>query len=254
MKLKLDDKGNVVVQDGKPVYVADDGKEVAFDAPATIATIGRLNGEAKGHRERAEAAETKLDTFKGIEDPAAAIKALGIVKNLDEKKLVDAGKVEEVKAAAIKAVRDEFAPVVAERDKLKGDLHSEKIGGAFARSKFIGDKIAVPADIIQSRFGSQFEIKDGKVSAKDSAGNPIYSRARPGEPADFEEALEIIIDGYPQKAHLLKAAAGGGGGAPAGGKQPAVPGGKTITRREFDALDPLNKQKTLKDTRIVDAP
>lgn len=27
MKLKLDDQGHVVVQDGKPVYVHDDGKE-----------------------------------------------------------------------------------------------------------------------------------------------------------------------------------------------------------------------------------
>lgn len=27
MKLKLDENGNVVVQDGKPVYVYDDGKE-----------------------------------------------------------------------------------------------------------------------------------------------------------------------------------------------------------------------------------
>ena len=41
MKLKLDDKGAVVVQDGKPVYVTDDGKEIAFDAPATHATPSR---------------------------------------------------------------------------------------------------------------------------------------------------------------------------------------------------------------------
>lgn len=32
MKLKLDDNGNAVLQDGKPVYVHDDGKEIAFDA------------------------------------------------------------------------------------------------------------------------------------------------------------------------------------------------------------------------------
>ena len=60
MKLKLDDKGNVVLQDGKPVYVHDDGKEVAFDAPTTVATISRLNGEARTNRERAEAAEAKV--------------------------------------------------------------------------------------------------------------------------------------------------------------------------------------------------
>ena len=55
MKLKVDEKGNAVVVDGKPVYVHDDGKEIPFDALSTIATIGRLNAEAKGHREAKEA-------------------------------------------------------------------------------------------------------------------------------------------------------------------------------------------------------
>jgi uncharacterized protein with von Willebrand factor type A (vWA) domain len=31
MKLKLDEAGHVVVSDGKPVYLADDGKEIVFD-------------------------------------------------------------------------------------------------------------------------------------------------------------------------------------------------------------------------------
>ena len=70
MKLKLDDKGNVVLQDGKPVYVKDDGSEVAFDAAGTVSTIARLNGEAKGNRERAESAEGKLKAFDGIDNPA----------------------------------------------------------------------------------------------------------------------------------------------------------------------------------------
>src|SRR3977135_2396170 len=108
MKLKLDDKGAVVVQDDKPVYIADDGKEIVFDYPATLATISRLNGEAKGHRERAEAAEAKAKTFEGIEDPAKALEALNIVENLDRKKLIDAGKVDEIKAEAKKAFDEQL--------------------------------------------------------------------------------------------------------------------------------------------------
>ena len=90
MKLKLDDAGHVVVQDGKPVYVYEDGKESPFDAAATLQTISRLNSEAKSHRERAEVAEKSLKAFSGITDPAAAIRALETVSNLDLKKLVDA--------------------------------------------------------------------------------------------------------------------------------------------------------------------
>jgi hypothetical protein len=144
MKLKLDEAGHVVVSDGKPVYLADDGKEIVFDYQATLATITRLNGEAKAHRTAKETAEAKLASFEGIEDPEAAKKALQTVKNLDDKKLVDAGQVETVKNEAIKAVRAEFEPIVAERDKLKGELYGEKIGGSFMRSKFIQDKIAIP--------------------------------------------------------------------------------------------------------------
>lgn len=100
MKLKLDENGNVVVNDGKPVYVQDDGKEIVFDAPGTLQTITRLNGEAKSHRERAETAETSLKTFEGIADPVAALAALDTVKNLADKTLVDAGEVEKVRTEA----------------------------------------------------------------------------------------------------------------------------------------------------------
>lgn len=228
MKLKLDEKGNVVLQDGKPVYVHDDGKEVAFDAPHAVATITRLNGEAKGHRERAETAETKLKVFEGLDDPDAARKALETVANLDAGKLVQAGKVEEIKAAAQKAAQDQlaaaskaYASELKARDesiaKLTSTLHQELIGGSFNRSTLISDKFAIPADLVQARFGSAFKIEDGKIVAYDNAGNKIFSRARPGELADFEEALETLIDQYPHKESILKADVHGGGGAPAGG-------------------------------------
>ena len=249
MKLKIvtvDGKTYAEVQDGKPVFTSDDGKDVAFDAPATIATITRLNGEAKTQREAKEAAETKLRGFDGIADPAAAIKALTTVKNLDDKKLVDAGEVETVKAEAIKAVRAEFEPVVAERDKLKSELFGEKIGGSFARSKFITDKIAIPADLVQARFGQNFEVKDGKIVAKDHAGNPIYSRAKPGEIADFEEALELLVDAYPQKDAILKGTGNKGDGA-RGSNGNGNGGAKTMSRDAFNALDPAQRGARMKE-------
>src|SRR5438094_82769 len=109
MKLKLDADGHVVVTDGKPVYVHDDGKEVPFDATATVATITRLNAEARGHREAKEAAEKALKAFEGIEDAEGARKALETVKNLKDGELVSAGKVEEIKAAAKKAAEEQVA-------------------------------------------------------------------------------------------------------------------------------------------------
>lgn len=241
MKLKLDANGNVVVQDGKPVYVHDDGREVAFDAPATVATITRLNGESKTHRERAESAEAKAKLYDGIDDPAAAKKALEIVKNLDDKKLVDAGEVERVKAEAIKAVEEKYKPVIDERDRLVGDLRKEKIGGSFARSKFVSENLTIPPDFVEARFGSHFELENGKVVAKFANGEKIYSRARPGELADFDEALSELVGQYSQKDQILKGSSGSGGGA-GGGQGGGNGGGKnSINRAAFDALDPSAK-------------
>ncbi len=248
MKLKtveVEGKTFAQIQDGKPVYVDESGKDIAFDAPGTVQTISRLNGEAKGHRERAEAAEKAVKAFDGIEDPAAAVKALETVKGLDDKQLIDAGEVEKVKAAAIKAVDEKYAPVVEERDALKGTLNKEMIGGRFSRSKFIADKIAVPVDMIEATFGARFSIEDGAVVATDASGNRVYSKAKPGEAADFDEALEILVDSYAHKDHILKGLNQNGGGANGGG--PGA-GAKRMSASEFDALDPKTQAAKMAET------
>jgi hypothetical protein len=250
MKLKIDADGHVVVADGKPVYVADDGKEIAFDYTGTLATITRLNGEAKGYRERAEAAENAAKAFEGIDDPAAARKALLTVRNLDDKRLVDAGEVETIKAQAIKAVEDKYKPIVDERDGLKASLFKEKIGGSFSRSKFIADKLAIPSDLVEARFGSAFDIEDGRIVAKDQSGNRIFSRSRPGELADFDEALEALVDTYPNRDSIMKGTGASGGGASGGS---AGQGGKrTISRAQFAALDPVAQRAAAAGANIVD--
>ena len=242
MKLKLDEHGNVVVQDGKPVYVAEDGKEIAFDVIGTQASISRLNGESKGHRERAEAAEKSLKSFAGIADPAAALKALEVMSNLDQKKLIDAGEVEKVKGEISKAYQVQIDAANTKAQTLEQALYGEKIGGSFARSKLIAEKIAIPADMVQSRFGQQFKLEDGKTVAYDMHGNKIFSRARPGELADFDEALETIIDAYPYKDNILKGSGASGGGAQGGGQGT---GSKTIKQAAFDALPPKERAKLM---------
>lgn len=243
MPFKYDDQGNLVTQDvaGKklPVFIHADGKETGFDADGTIATISRLNGEAKTHREGKEAAEAALKPFKdaGITDAAAAVQALKTVKNLDDKKLIDAGEVEKIREAAIDSVRKEYEPFKTKATELEQQLYGEKIGGAFARSKFISEKVAIPADMVQAAFGGRFKVQDGKTIALDSNGQQIFSRVKHGEPADFEEALEIMIDQYPNKAAILKGSGASGGGA-SGGGQGGGGGKKTVTRSQFDAMPP----------------
>lgn len=250
MKLKtvdLNGKSYAELSDGKPLFIEDDGKEIAIDVPHTRTTITRLNGEAKSFRERAEKAEIDLKKFDGIEDADAARKAVDTLKNIDEGKLLTAGKVQEIKDAAKKAAEDQVAAAnkghaeklsvtEKERDALRNDLYAEKIGGSFTRSKFIADKAAIPADLMQARFGGSFKVEDGKIIAYDQAGNKIYSRTKAGEIADFDEALETIVDAYPYRDQILKGANHSGSGA-----RPGAGGNgskKTISRADFAKLDP----------------
>lgn len=239
MKLKLDENGNVVVQNGHPVYVYDDGKEAAFDAAAAVSRITALNGEAMGHRKAKEEAEARAKAFEGIEDAEAARKALETVANLDAGQLVTAGKVEEIKAAARKTAEEQVAAAAragAEREKtltaditkLQCQLHAELIGGSFTRSKFAVERLAIPADLVQARFGNAFKVEEGKVIAYDGAGNKLFSRTRPGETADFDEALEQLVDQYPHKEHILKGSGSSGGGASSSGG-----GGSAAKRGNF---------------------
>lgn len=221
-----------VISDGKPVFIGADGAEVAFDAPGTVATISRLNGEAKGHREAKEAAEAKIKAFEGL-DPAKAREALDKIGSIDAKKLIDAGEVDKVRAEVAKVYEEKLAAEVKRAADLEAALYVEKIGGAFARSAFAKDKLAIPADFVQARFGSQFKLEAGKVVAYDTNGNQIYSKARPGELADFDEALEFLVNAYPQRDHILK-----GTGAQGSGARPSngAGGSRTMSSVEFAKL------------------
>ncbi|RZJ12065.1 MAG: hypothetical protein EOP39_04565 [Rubrivivax sp.] len=260
MPFKKDAAGNLVTQESNgqllPVFVHPDGKEAPFDGDATVATISRLNGEAKTHREAKEAAETKLQSFAGIADPAAALKALTTVKNLDEKNLIAAGDRDKAVAEAVKSVEEKYAPIVQKAGDLEGQLNSHLIGGAFAGSKFIADKFAAtgPAgvEIARALFANRFAVEDGKLIAKDAQGNKLYSRTRHGELADADEAIELMVDSYPHKASLLKGSGASGGGAQGGGNGGG--GKRSITRAQFEALGPSEKaaMATSKDTVITD--
>lgn len=221
MPFKFDANGAIVLQEVNgqkmPVFVHPDGKETAFDGDGTLSTITRLNGEAKGHRERAETAEKSLKGFEGITDPAKAMEALQLVANLDAKKLVDAGEIDKVKTEIGKAFQAQLDTANGNASKLEQQLYAEMIGGSFARSKFALDKLAIPPDLVQAYFGKAFGIEEGKVVAKDANGNKLYSAANPGDLAGFDEALEMLVNQYPGKEHILKGTGASGSGAQGGG-------------------------------------
>ena len=247
MKLKIDENGGVILQDGKPVYVYEDGKEIPFDAPAAMAKISSLNAEAKEHRLKKNELAEELKKFEGIQDPVLAIKALETMKNLDQKSLVDAGEIETLKRQMSetfelnkKNLLDSFETTkkTLEDNLAKKDheIYNLMVNNQFSKSPFfVGDtpKTILPPDMASEYFGKYFKVEDGKVVGYLN-GDKIPSRIKFGEPADFEEALGVIINAYPMKDRILRASPQGGPGA-TGNTNPGS-SGSTVKKTDMNGF------------------
>lgn len=249
MPWKMDGE-HIALKDGNPVWENDGGTEIAVDYAALSSKLTDTTKESVKRKETIRELNEKLTVFEGIDDPAKfladAKKAMDTVKNLDDKKLIDAGEAEKIKAEVTKAMQVKLDEAIKRADDADATLQQEMIGGRFARSKFIADKVAVPADMIQAVFGRHFSIKDGKVVGKGHDGQELYSKDKPGELADFDEALSILVDGYSNKAAILKGSeASGSGTQPGGGGNPHNT--KTISRAAFDVMEQSDRAKFFKD-------
>lgn len=232
MKIKLDAQGHAVLQDGMPVYVHEDGKEIPFDAPRAFETIKKLNDENKQRREAEEAATAKLKAF-GELSPEAAKKALETIKALDQKKLVDAGEVEKVKAEAVEAFKKQMEEtkqsyeqkISQNADEIKhrdDQIFKLMVSNRFSTSKAVAEKLSVPPDMVEAMFGRNFKIEEGKVVGYIN-GKKVYSRKNAGEYAEFDEALETMIESYPQKDMILRGSGASGSGTGASGQVKMTP-------------------------------
>ena len=231
MKLKTDENGQVVVEDGKPIYVHDDGKEIPFDAAQAFTKIKDLNTENKTWRQKFEETEKKLEPFQDL-DPEVARKALDTVKNLEDKQLIDAGEVETVKknlAASYeenlnntkKSYEQKMKDLDAKLQRQNENIEELLLLGAFERSPFIREKTNLTPDIAYASFkkGLQVEYdKEGRPHVVGYVdGEKLFSRKDPGKLADPEEAIEMIINAYPYKDRILRGSGqGGSGGGPGG--------------------------------------
>lgn len=90
----------------------------------------------------------------------------------------------------------------------------------FETSKFVTERLNVPVDVALAAFGPSFKVEDGRLVAHDSQGMMLYSYTRPGEAADFDEAMERLVSQYPEKEKILRPAAD-----PGSKSQPAGAGG-----------------------------
>lgn len=240
MKLKLDENGNVVVKDGKPVYETDDGKEFVADVPDMHSKMTSLGRENKQYREQNAELKKITDTLGDV-DPKEAVEALDKIKTIDTGKLTDAEEVNRRISEVKAAYEPKLTEAQKEAQRWREAHDSEKLTNAFATSKFVSGNIAVPVGMIQKEFGGNFKIENGKIVPYDSNGNMIFSHSKPSEPATFDEAIETLVNQYPHKDAILKSTGHSGGGNGTGN-----PGGtgRKISRSEFEQMPP-DQQRTV---------
>lgn len=249
--IDIEGKTYALVQDGKPVYKGDDGKDVAFDAAGTVGTISRITEESKGYKTRAQTAETAMKAFEGL-DANAARDAIEKLSKIDAKKLVEAGDMDAAIQAAIRPYADKLALAEKTTGDLTASLNRETIGNRFAMSKFATEKLT-PAgvDLVRTIYGDRLKIEDGKVVGYGENGEKLVSRSRPGELSNFDEIIETLVDTYPHKDHIMRPSGADGSGAQG---KPGPAGSKTITRAQFDALSqPERAAKAKEGVKVVDA-
>ena len=263
MELKIVE-GQVALQeteDGKnlPVYVNQDGKEIPFDAAASMEKIKALNAESASRRLKIEELEGKFKEFDCF-DLDKAKKALETVANLDDKKLIDAGDIEKLKEkyttafeqkekAAQQRHLEELQKLNSSIEKSQDTIRRLVVTNHFSRSPyFTGEKpkTILPPDMASDYFGKYFEVKennDGEMSLVGKYNGETIISSDPknfGSPAPFEEAIAHIIDNYPMRDRILRTSGGGSGGS--GNSEMSIEGDVFVISKQ-DAMDPIKYRK-----------
>lgn len=231
---KLDENGNIVMRDGNPVYVNTNGDEQSV----AVDTISRLNNEAKTHREAKEAALEKLKAFEGL-DATKAREALEMVAKLDANKLIDAGKVDEVKSQITAQLQGQIDEKTKALTDLQAKYDNMIVNNLFANSEFIRNNVAVPRDMFEAKFRGNFKVENGQVVVYGNDGNRLYSKERAGEYATPEEGLRILAEAHPNRDTILKANTGTGTGS--NGASGGSGGSRYMKRSDFEKLSPVKQ-------------
>jgi hypothetical protein len=134
------------------------------------------------------------------------------------------------------------------------DGSEREIDGAAAMKLAIGKhfesspvmaKLNIPAGMAAAFFGDSFQMKGGRLVAVDKTGLEMYSKTRPGELANFDEAFDDLVAAYPSNSKILRDPATPGTSGQGGA------GGKTMSRAQFDQLTPAGRFAAVKDGAVI---
>ena len=216
--LVLDTDGHAVLKDGMPLYKYDDGTEQPLNLGETITAnenrVANLEQEKDRHFESRQKAEKSVQAYGKITPELAKTNA-DTVKKLKGKKLYDEHGLEEYQkqwtADITTNMNEEWEAKETTWQDTETGLKQEItdmdkiIFGLAVKNRlsthpyFSGDErktVFRPQDaakIYGDRFSVQREGTTLKVQALDRDGKVLLSKKNHGIPAEFDEAVELIV-------------------------------------------------------------
>lgn len=168
-------------------------------------------------KKKIETLSQTIEQYKGI-DPKKAKEALDQLHALQEKKLIDEGKIEELLTQRTERMKLEFAEQLAAKDKMIGDLNGKVESSAKEKDRYIitnelskavdaselGFQSGVSA-LLEPQVLSQFAIRDGKVVAVKPDGSLQFGKE--GNPKTLTEFLGEVAK---ERPFLVRDSKGGG--------------------------------------------
>lgn len=252
MPWKTDDNGVMTLNDGNPVWLDEDGTEKIVNYPAMADSLRKANREAAERKAALRELEPLKAAVEGIEDLPEFVKMAKknaeLVAAMDEKARKGEEDIQARISAALKPVQEKLAESEKARADLTTRYNTEKIGNAFAGSKYASEKLQSAA-LARELFARHFSVEDGELVARNASGEPLYNGE--GKPANFDEALAQLVAASPYQAMLTKGSTANGSGA-----NPGISNGrvhKTMSRGDFDKLNPAERMKAVKEgVSIID--
>jgi hypothetical protein len=214
-----------------------------LDAEGVEDVTGLKSALEKERNERKTAATKykELQEQLGDLDPAKAREALKKLQELEDKKLIDAGKIDEVVAQRMeratqdfetqkKAFNTQIQTISKERDSYQSRLSELVIDGALRQAAIAaGVKPEAIDDAII--WGKQvYRMKDGQPVPLD--GDQMLYGKDPNKPLPMEEWLQSMMT---KKPHWFAESAGAGAGAQKTGNGKTIP--KNLKRSAMSSSD-----------------
>lgn len=170
----------------------------------------------RGTRETSEKALADLRKLLGDADPAKAREALAKLQELEDKKLIDAGQVDELFRQRTERLVKDYDAKIAERDgkltaaeKRLAELVIDNELRTIATTKKV--RAEAVGDFLE-RGRKVYRLVDGK--AVPMKGDQVVFGKKPNEPMSMEEWADSIAPAAP---HLFEGSSGGGASNGAGG-------------------------------------